>query len=426
MKYWVCINNDIVGPLEPEKLAAVKGFSMLAWACPQDAAAEAAGAERHWKRAISFPELAGCFFPDYPMEARTARPEAPSAEPPAEAAKAALPAVPPPSPEDAAAIAAINRKLDELLRAGPGRAAPAPSLDPIKKDLDAIERTMESLRDTMAGQGPTMRLELEPLTLKLDHTELELAEIREQVRRAAPPSLDPLTRKIDFTEGVVERIREDVEKQEAELDSKLAPISERMARTEKAVEEEGGLQREMMARIADLAHDLAEIRDGLPKPPAQPGQPAAAPGEAPPQQPTAKNKAHPLAALLLTAVIGGGAFFGLYSGLRWALQQASHNAYVPNKARKAVPQDAVSFAKAFGAVMPLEKAIQDDAGARRGAGAAYFWGEEAGPDGPRVVVTVQRREAAPLYYYFSVDPARGEVKALNRGSARALRAAAGR
>ncbi len=422
MKYWVCINNEIVGPLEPEKLSAVKGFTMLAWACPQDEAAETSGAERHWKRAISFPELAGCFFPDYPMEARTepvtgpleAPPETPELPPGA-------PAIPPPSPEDAAVIASINRKLDELLKAGPGA---APSLEPLRRDLGAMEKTVESIRDTVSRQDSNIRSGLEPMLRKLEGTSRELEALREQVRQGSQSSsMEPLVRKIDFTEGVMERIKENVEKQEAGLKSELAPLSERVERTEKAVAEESGLQREMLAQITALAQDITEIRNGLTKPPPPPpASPAPQSREVSP--PPGAPRGHKLAVGLLSLLLAGGAMTLMYAGLRWALQQASHGAYASPPRRAAQP-DPVSFARSFGSPeLPLEKAIRADAAARGSDIEGIYWAAETGPDGSqRAVATVRRNNAAPLYYYFVLDLAKKDVQALNRGGARALRAA---
>lgn len=416
MRYWVCINNEIIGPLEPEKLSVVKGFSVTAWTCPEGGENAAGG--RQWKRAISFPELAGCFFPNYPKAAQLP-PRLLSEE---EAVPAAAP-VQPPSPEDAAVIAQINKKLDQLLRAP--AAKPGAGAEPLNKNLDAIEKTMEEIRDTVALQDSHMRTELEPLNRKLDQAGREIEEIREQTRQKSPPvSMEPLNAKIDLAENVLEHIRDAVEKQDAAIHSGLDPISERVAQTEKAIEEENNIQRALLEKISLLDRDVSGLRDELKKSP-----PAAAAG-------VSLAGAHPARAAMLTIALAGAGFLGLYHALEWAIMQGAHqvNFTAPRKQvraeRRPAGPDPVSFVKTFGsAALPLEKAVMLDAAARGADPRALSWSEESGPDGlPRVVATAIRPGGLPpAYYYYAADPANAGIEPLNRGSRRALqRALAGK
>lgn len=409
MRYWISINSDIFGPLEPEKLARIKGFSVMTWACPEDAGHNAG--DRQWKRAVSFPELAACFFPDYPKAAR--QPPRVTEEP--------SPVPSPAAPEDAAVIAQINSKLDQLLRA-PAAKAGIGAIEPLNTNLGAIEKTLEELRDSVALQDSRIHSELEPLNRKLDQAGREIEEIAADVRgRPSAVSMEPLSAKIDLAENVLEHLKDAVEKQDAAIHSGLDPLSERVARTEIAIEEENNLQRALLEKLSLLDQDVSGLRDELKH---TPGVPA-----------PARAVAHPARTVIFTILVAGAGFMGLYRAAQWVLVQGAHhvNFSFPGKRAKTGPPaprpDPVLFVKTFGLPgSPLESAIMRDAAARGANPAALSWAEEAGPDGlPRVVAEAPRpRGLNPVYYYFSADIPNKDVVPLNSGSRRVLQKAAGR
>ncbi|OGR44636.1 MAG: hypothetical protein A2X35_04835 [Elusimicrobia bacterium GWA2_61_42] len=410
MRYWISINSDIFGPLEPEKLAGIKGFSVTTWACPEDAGHNAG--DRQWKRAVSFPELAACFFPDYPKAAR---------QPPRLTEEPVLVSAPAAAPEDAAVIAQINSKLDQLLRA-PAAKAGTGAIEPLNTNLGAIEKKLGELRDSVALQESRIHSELEPLNRKLDQAEREIEEIAADVRvRPAAVSMEPLSAKLDLAENALEQLKEAVDKQDASIHSDLAPLSERVARTETAIEEENNLQRALLEKLSQLDQDVSGLRDELKH---APGVPAAA-----------RAAAHPARTVILTVLVAGAAFIGLYRAAQWVIVQGAHqvNFSFPDRRAKAEPAaprpDPVLFVKTFGLPgSPLESAIMRDAAARGANPAALSWAEEAGPDGlPRVVAEAPRsRGLGPVYYYFSADIPNKDVVPLNSGSRRVLQKAAGR
>jgi hypothetical protein len=412
MRYWVCINNEIIGPLEPEKLAAVKGFSVMAWACPEGG--ENAAGERRWKRAVSFPELAACFFPDYPKAAQL--PPGPAFMEEQCSAAAPVPP-PPPSPDDAVVIAQINRKLDQLLRVPAVKPVVAGS-EPLNKNLDVIGKTMEAIRDSVALQDTRIHSELEPLNRKLDQAEREIEGILERVRQPSPAaSLEPLNARIDLAENVLEHIRDAVEKQDASMHSGLEPISERVAQAEKAIEEENNIQRALLEKISLLDQDVSGLRAELKKSPAAGGAEAA------------RVRPHPARAGMLTIALAGAGFLGFYRVMEWAVSQGSPRVYFTaarkqvKAARRPAAPDAVLFVKSFGSpAFPLEKSVMRDAAARGADPRSLAWAEESGSDGlPRVVADASRSVGStPVYYYFSADIPNGRVIPLNRGSRRAL------
>jgi hypothetical protein len=79
MRYWAYVNNEVRGPFEKEKLAALPGFGGTWVICPED---QAAGAAPGWKEASNYPEV---------MNALN--------QPPAPAPAAAPPPVPAPAQE---------------------------------------------------------------------------------------------------------------------------------------------------------------------------------------------------------------------------------------------------------------------------------------------------------------------------------------
>lgn len=403
MRYWVCISNEIFGPLEPAKLGGLKGFAPLSWACPED---QTDAASRQWKRAVSFPELAPCFFPDYPAAAAAA-PARPAEEaPPARAAAG------PHSGDDALAVAAINRKLDELLRAQGRQSTPSAAvMDPLSRKIDLNETTLEQIKTALQGQDQRLHTELEPLSRKLDRTEQELEDIRRQVidgnkAGRAPANLGPVASALD-------QVTAAVHDQDALIHSELGPISERVAQAEKAIEEENALQRAVLEKMETLDRDLAGLRDGLalrarePRPPARPALAAA-----------------------LALLVGGAGLFGAYAFSAWILAQASGPGLeaVPGRPaprRAGIPSPEV-FVRGYGKAMPLERAVTEDARARGASGEAS-WSVETGKDGrPAVGAAFAGPRGRRLYYYFSVDLKEGRLSPLNRGAGRALDRAEGR
>jgi len=475
MKYWVCINNEILGPLEPAQLSGIKGFSVMVWACPDDGGN--GPGERQWKRAISFPELAACFFPDYPKAAQAPQKGVSfEASPPGTAEGGAPPVPPPPSPEDAAMIAQINKKLDQLLRVPAAKqtvpagveplnknlyaigqameairarvalqdtrihdeiaplgqkldqaglvmgaikeqlrqGVPVPSSnEPLARSLNAIGKAMAEIRDSVAREDSRLQAEFGPLNRKLDQAEREIAELHEQLRsQAAPASMEPLSAKLDLAENTLEGLKGAMEKQDAELHSGFEPISARVALAEKAIEEENGIQRTLVEKISLLDRDVSGLREDLKNKPA----PAAA-------------RSHPARISLVTIVLAGAGVLALYRFTGWALTQAAQQVEftAPKKQVKPVKAsawaDPVLFVKNFGsAALPLGEAIMLDAAARGAAPGAISWSVETGSDGlPRAIGEAARPGGrAPFYYYFSVNIPGGRVVPLNRSSRRVL------
>lgn len=81
MKYWAYINDEVLGPFEPEKLRGLARFTSATLICPETAVG---GQQAGWKEAAGFPEVMaamveGTTRPSNPM---TAPQQKPMTEPP--------------------------------------------------------------------------------------------------------------------------------------------------------------------------------------------------------------------------------------------------------------------------------------------------------------------------------------------------------
>ncbi len=428
MKFWVCVNNEIFGPLEPADAVKVPGFTLFAWACRDMPGGGRSDEPRAWKRAISFPEMAACFFPNYPPPAAIPESPAPEAAPPPSGPAPAAPAVPPgPPPQrmalepDSALMREINRKLDDLL-ARRGAAPPPAAADPLVKELRRTEVVMAKLA---SGSGQALHKELEPLSRKLDLAEKAFSEMKSGLaKEALHLEIEPLTRTLAVTEKAVEDIRRDMESRE--IGGGLEPLKAELELAEKAIEAEDArialFRQEVVARISALEASIKEFRVELAA-----GR-AIAETEAlmrqPPPQP-------PKRALLpaLAAALAAGALLGALAFFRNAPSPAAVPPVQPAAAPVPVPAaktpSELDFARAY-RVSPggltLAAAIERDASGRGGTSGGASWEPEKVSDSYyRLLVSVPIVGGpGSLQYYFGLYPAEGRVRALNKAGRRAL------
>lgn len=428
-KYWVCINNDIHGPLEPGEAAKIKGFTLFAWACMDTPRGEKGEDQRSWKRAISFPELASHFFPNYPPPPPegAARPgeELPSPASPPPTAGIALE----PAPEQ---MAEINRKLDDLLSRRTA-AQPPRGDEPMVLELQKTEQIMEKLA---SGSGrEALHLELEPLNRRLDLAEKTYKEMKNGLGRETLHSeMEPISRTLAVTEKAVEELKRDIESRD--MRSELEPLNSKLELAERAIEAEDArialFREEVVARIAALEASLKDFRAEL----GAASRPAAAPAESPraevPGQTSGSPAARPLIFGLLGAALLAGAL-ALYPPMTGrgtfpvpaGPAPASPVAPAPAPAAPAAAEAAeITFARAYRpspSAPELAAAIAGDAAQRGGLAGKTEWTlEPVSPSYARVLAAVPKASGGRLDYYYGVYPVRKRVRALNRAAARTL------
>ncbi len=423
MKFWVCVNNEISGPLEPAAAVKVPGFTLFAWACRELPTGGRADEPRAWKRAISFPEMAAHFFPNYPPPAQILEtPVQEAAQPPAPVHS--LPSVPPGPPRqrmalepDSALMREINRKLDDLLAS---RAMAPQSGEPLVSEL---RRTGEIMEKLASGSGQALHKELEPLSRKLDLAEKTFSEMKSGLgKEALHLELEPLTRTLAVTEKAVEDIRRDMENH---IGGELGPLKAAIELAEKAIEAEDArialFRQEVVGRLSALEASLKEFRVELAA-----GR-AIAEAEAlmrQPLPPATRRSIRPV----LGAALGAAALL--------LVMNLSRKEPVPDTVKPAPPVaaqagpavkpevTALDFARSYhvspGGIM-LADAIGRDASARGGAPTGARWEPEQVADSYfRLLVSVPRAGGGLLPYYFGLYPAEGRVRALNKGARRAL------
>jgi hypothetical protein len=422
MKFWVCINNEIYGPLEPAEAAKVKGFTLFAWACMDTPHGAKGEDQRAWKRAISFPELAANFFPNYPppQAGRPVSCEAPPPVPPAEPpAGIALE----PAPE---VMAEINRKLDDLLsRRTPG--GTPRSDEALVREFMKTEQMVEKLA---SGSGrEALHLELEPLNRRLDAAERNFAGMKDGLgKETLRLEMAPLSQALAVTERAVEEIKREIESRD--IRHELEPLSSKLEMAERAIEAEDArialFREEVVARIAALEAAIKDFRAELaaahPAAAADAGRAPSARASGPGLKPVLQGAA--MAAFML-------AVFALYpekAGREFLnppipplpVRQAP---FAPSAAAAPEPAE-VAFARAYrvSAGSPdLAGAIAADAASRGGAAGQAEWRvEPVRPSYCRLLVTVPRAGGGRLEYYYGVYRGRGRIRPLNRAAARTL------
>lgn len=155
MRYWIYINNEVLGPFETRELTARPGFSGSSLVCPE---APGGGQAAEWKEASNYPDIFAA--PAAPSAPRPAAP-APVEDTLALTMRGSL--VSEPVFDDTARPAAPrdqgSPKVGDLVFTPPAKPAPAPAPSPAAQDgaadqrLEALRKKLDQMSSTLTAMG---------------------------------------------------------------------------------------------------------------------------------------------------------------------------------------------------------------------------------------------------------------------------------
>ena len=230
MRYWVYMNGEVPGSYEPEQLAGLPGFTMTTLVCP----AQGEIAEKNWRRAGEFDDIARCVS--------------------ARAEKSAPPAPPAAGPA-ASSAADVGSMLDTASNRLFSHGAD------LVKELEN-RREARALSVSLQRQIAALKEELSQSRERADMLEMRLPRIveLEEAHRKEHEALQSLQNSLKAREESLNEARMALETMKNELDSarrRLAETQNDLTMRNRLVDK---LSKELSDKELSLAKSLGLIR----------------------------------------------------------------------------------------------------------------------------------------------------------------------